>query len=67
VSVPEALIQRLEQAREPREEGIRIAVELTQQLREIDGLRGVHLQAIEWESAVPQVVEQAGLLPRPVV
>ncbi len=48
-------------------EGIRICIELIQQLREIEGVAGVHIMAIEWEEAVRPIVEGAGLLPRPVV
>lgn len=50
-----------------REEGIAICVETIQQLQEIPGMHGVHIMAIEWESAVPIIVEKAGLLPRPSV
>ena len=46
-------------------EGKKIAVELCQRLQEMEGVAGVHLQAIEWEKAVPTVLEKAGLLPRP--
>ena len=48
-------------------EGIRICIELIQQLRQVAGVAGVHIMAIEWEEAVRQIVEGAGLLPRPVV
>jgi 5,10-methylenetetrahydrofolate reductase len=48
-----------------RAEGIRIAIELIQQVRAIEGVAGVHLMAIEWEEAVKPIVEGAGLLPRP--
>jgi len=50
-----------------QEEGINICVEVIQQVREIPGVAGVHIMAIEWEEAVPTIVEKAGLLPRPVV
>ena len=50
-----------------RNEGIKITIELIQQLREIEGVAGVHIMAIEWEEAVRPIVEGAGLLPRPVV
>ena len=46
-------------------EGIDICVEIIQQVREIPGVAGVHVMAIEWEEAVPTILEQAGLLPRP--
>jgi len=50
-----------------REEGIKICVELIQQMREIPGVAGVHIMAIEWEEAVSTIAEKACLLPRPVV
>jgi methylenetetrahydrofolate reductase (NADPH) len=50
-----------------QDEGIAICVEIIQQVREIPGVAGVHIMAIEWEAAVPTIVEKAGLLPRPAV
>jgi methylenetetrahydrofolate reductase (NADPH) len=50
-----------------QEQGIKICIELIQQLREIEGVSGVHIMAIEWEEAVKPLVEGAGLYPRPVV
>lgn len=67
VTVPDALIKRMKGASDPKAEGIKIAIELIQRLLEIEGTRGVHVQAIEWESAVKEVVGGAGLLPRPQV
>ena len=48
-------------------EGIQICIDLIQQLRAIEGVAGVHIMAIEWESAVKPIVEGAGLYPRPKV
>ncbi len=69
VTVPEALIKRMAglKKKKARDEGKKIAVELIQQLREIEGVSGVHIQAIEWEKAVPDIVKDAGLYPRPDV
>ena len=50
-----------------QEEGIKICIELIQQIREIKGVAGIHLMAIEWEEAVKPIVEGAGLYPRPVM
>jgi methylenetetrahydrofolate reductase (NADPH) len=50
-----------------RSEGIQVCIDLIQQLREIEGVAGVHIMAIEWESAVKPIVEGAGLYPRPQV
>jgi methylenetetrahydrofolate reductase (NADPH) len=69
MDVPDDVIERVKgvPAKEQRQEGIRIAVETIQALKEIKGVRGVHIMAIEWEEAVPELVEKAGLLPRPGV
>lgn len=48
-----------------KDEGIKICIELIEQIREIPGVTGVHIMAIEWEEAVKPIVEGAGLLPRP--
>jgi methylenetetrahydrofolate reductase (NADPH) len=48
-----------------KEEGIRICIDLINEIREIQGVAGVHVMAIEWEEAVRPIVEGAGLLPRP--
>ncbi len=50
-----------------RAEGIQICIDLIRDLRAIDGVAGVHVMAIEWESAVKPIVEGAGLYPRPKV
>ncbi len=48
-----------------RQEGIRVAIELIEQMKQIEGVAGVHIMAIEWEKAVKPIVEGAGLYPRP--
>lgn len=67
MSVPGHVVERMETARDPREEGIKICVETIQQLRDIQGVAGVHIMAIAWEEAVPEIVGRAGLLPRPKI
>lgn len=67
VEVPEGLIRRMKSASNARAEGIKISVELIEALRGIGGVRGVHVQAIESEELLPEVMERAGLLPRPQV
>jgi methylenetetrahydrofolate reductase (NADPH) len=65
LAVPNALVRRVEGAKDPREEGVRICLETIAALREIEGVHGIHLMAIAWEDVVPRLVEEAGLLPRP--
>ena len=62
VHIPDTVIRRLEQAERPRAEGRRIAVELMQQLAEIDGISGVHLMAYKQEEWVGEIVTQSGVL-----
>jgi len=64
VDVPDELIQRLRAAGKAAEEGINIAIETIQEMKDVEGVHGAHLMAIEWEKKVPEIVERAGLLPR---
>lgn len=69
MDVPDELIKRLQGAGKGKyaQEGIRIAVEQIQEFREMPGVHGIHLMAIEWEHKVPEIAEMAGMLPRPVI
>jgi methylenetetrahydrofolate reductase (NADPH) len=69
MDVPAELIKRLTGVAKDKqaEEGITIAVEAIQRLKEVPGVRGFHIMAIEWEEKVPEIVERAGLYPRPTV
>ena len=68
VDVPSAVIERMEAvgSEAQREEGIRLALDLIRQVRDIPGIAGIHLMTINNEHAIRRVVEAAGLLPRPV-
>jgi methylenetetrahydrofolate reductase (NADPH) len=67
MDVPDEIIKRMEGVpkEKQREEGLQICVETIQRLKEMPGVKGVHIMAIEWEEAVGEIVERAGLLPRP--
>ncbi len=69
MDVPEPLIQRLRGAGKGNvaEEGIKITLEQIEEFKEMEGVAGVHLMAIEWEHRVPEIAERAGVLPRPKV
>ncbi len=66
VSVPDEIVTRMKEAESAKEEGLKIASEIIEQLKEMPGVHGIHIMAVGWEEAVPEVVEKAGLLPRPV-
>ncbi len=67
ITIPDALIDRLKGAEDKKAEGLKIAVETIQRLKEIEGVAGVHIMAIAWEEKVPEIVERAGLYPRPQI
>jgi methylenetetrahydrofolate reductase (NADPH) len=65
LTVPDHIIERLNRAENAEEEGQKIAIEQIHELREIPGVSGVHIMAIEAEKTVAALAEKAGLLPRP--
>ena len=67
LDVPDELIKRMQSAKDKKEEGINIAVEVIEKVKEIPGVRGVHIMAIGWESIVPEIVKRAKLYPRPEI
>ncbi len=66
MDVTDEVISRLQDAKDQREEGINICVDIINQVKEIPGVAGIHIMAIEWEEAVPEIVKRAGLEERPV-
>ena len=67
MDVPEEIIKRLKgvDKKDVADEGIRIACEQIEEFKEMKGVAGIHLMAIEWEHKVPEIAERAGMLPRP--
>lgn len=63
--VPNSIIDRMKNASDPKEEGIRLCVEQIETLKNIKGVHGVHIMAVMWEEIVPRIVETAGLIQRP--
>lgn len=65
--VPEVLVKRMRQTRDQVEEGIKIAVELIHEIKEIPGVKGFHIMAMGMEEAIVEILKQTGLYPRPYV
>jgi methylenetetrahydrofolate reductase (NADPH) len=63
--LPDDLVQRMERAADAKAEGIRICVEVIEQLKRVPGVHGIHIMAVASEDAVPGIVKAAGLSPRP--
>jgi methylenetetrahydrofolate reductase (NADPH) len=69
MDVPDEVIKRVSGAPKGKQsqEGIDICVETVQRLKEVEGVSGFHIMAIEWEDTVPEIVERGRLYPRPVI
>ncbi len=69
IEVPDELVKRMSDTPKEKqpEEGVKICIEQIQHLKEIKGVSGFHIMAIEWEEMVPEIVKASGLYPRPSV
>ncbi len=69
MDVPDEVVKRLAgvEKKKQAQEGIDICVEAIQRLKEVEGVAGFHVMAIEWEEKVPEIVERSGLYPRPAI
>ena len=69
MDVPQEIVKRLKgvDKKDQAAEGIRIAIEQIEEFKEMEGVAGVHVMAIEWEHRAKEIIEGAGLLPRPTV
>ena len=69
IDIPEEVIKRI--GDEPKEKqaakGIEMCIEQIEEIKEMEGIAGVHVMAIEWEEKLNEIIGGAGLLPRPVV
>lgn len=67
MQVPDVFVDRMKKASNQEEEGINIALDIIKDIRKIEGVSGLHIMAVGWESIVPTIVERAGFLPRPTI
>jgi methylenetetrahydrofolate reductase (NADPH) len=65
--MPDDVVERMQNAPDAEEEGIRLAAELVQELLSVEGVAGIHVMSVDWTRGMPHVVERAGLMPRPLV
>jgi methylenetetrahydrofolate reductase (NADPH) len=62
IHIPDHVIDRMEKAAKPGEEGKRLCIELIQQIREIKGVAGVHVMAYRREHQVSEIILESGVL-----
>jgi len=65
VSVPPKILKRMKSAKDPKEEGVNICIEIMEELKKIKGIHGIHIMAVQWEDIIPEIVKKIGLYPRP--
>ncbi|MDI6917716.1 MAG: methylenetetrahydrofolate reductase [Thermoplasmatales archaeon] len=63
--IPEEVIVRMKNAKDPKKEGCKIALEVIEEVKNIDGVHGIHITAVFWEEIIPFLVKESGFLPRP--
>ena len=62
--IPDSIVERLEKAADPKEEGAKICIELLQQLAEVPGIAGAHVMAPQNFSQIPRVIADSGVTRR---
>ena len=67
MDVPDHIVDRMRGLDKDRqmEEGVALCLEIAEEIREIEGVRGLHIMAVSWGSIIPELVERMGLHPRP--
>jgi methylenetetrahydrofolate reductase (NADPH) len=68
VFIPEPLLKRMQDAEaagNAQEEGVQIALELIEKIKQFrgQGVSGLHIMPVNWEEIIPRIVREAGLLP----
>lgn len=69
MDVPTELVERMAAVPKEKqaEEGIKICIDTIKRLKNVEGVAGFHIMAIDWEEKVEEIVKQAGLYPRPQI
>lgn len=62
VHIPDAIIKRLKGAKNQAQEGVNLCIEMIHQVRDIEGVHGVHIMAYKQEHRVAEIVDKSGVL-----
>jgi methylenetetrahydrofolate reductase (NADPH) len=65
IDIPNFLVERMKNAEDVKEEGMKTALGIIERVRRIEGVSGLHIMAVGWEEIVPAIVRRAGLSRRP--
>jgi methylenetetrahydrofolate reductase (NADPH) len=69
MDVPESIVKRMQglSKEDQAKAGIDICCEVADEVRQIEGVKGLHIMAVSWPAAVPEVAKNLGLYPRPAL
>ena len=62
VHIPDSVIKRLEGAEKQKREGKRLCIDIMNEVKEIEGVSGVHVMAYRQEEFVAEIVHESGVL-----
>jgi methylenetetrahydrofolate reductase (NADPH) len=62
VDIPEQIAKRMENAEDPKEVGLTIALEIINEIKKIKGIHGIHVTALFWEKIIPTLIEKSNLI-----
>ncbi len=62
IAMPEKVVKRMEGSPDPQETGLEIALGLIEKIRGLPGVSGIHLMSVGWESILPRLLREAGLV-----
>ena len=62
VHIPDAIIARLSGAEDQKQEGVNLCIDLIEQVREIEGISGVHIMAYRMEDRIGEIVSRSNAL-----
>ena len=64
VDIPDDIYKRMKNAKDQKEEGYKISVELIDEIKKIKGVHGIHITALFWEDIIPSLVDETGIYKR---
>jgi len=70
VAIPPEIVARMDAAGDEKdaqaEEGVAIALEMIEKLKNTPGINGIHFMAVHWEAIIPRLMDESNL-PRPSI
>jgi len=61
VDIPDKIYTRMKNASDPKKEGFKIALEIIRELKNINGIQGIHITALFWEDIIPSLIKESNI------